>query len=56
MRTLLLRSLLFAVLAIPFITAREPNPVRALKKTLAVFAGFTFLYMLALRFIYPHLS
>jgi hypothetical protein len=56
MRTLLLRSLLFAVLAIPFIAAREPNPMRGLKKTVALLIGFNLLYMLALRFLYPHLS
>jgi hypothetical protein len=56
MRTLLLRSLLFALLAIPFIAAREPSPIRGLKKTLALLVAFNLLYMLALRFLYPHLS
>ena len=56
MRTLVLRCLLFALLVIPFISAHEPNPMRALKKTLALFVGFNLLYMLALRFLYPHLS
>jgi hypothetical protein len=56
MRTLLLRSVIFALLTIPFIAARDPNPVRGLKKALALFIAFNALYMLALRFIYPHLS
>ena len=35
MRTLLLRSVIFALLTIPFIAARDPNPVRGLKKGMA---------------------
>ena len=56
MRTLLLRSMIFALLTIPFIAAREQNPVRGLKKAVALFIAFNVLYMLALRFIYPHLA
>jgi hypothetical protein len=56
MRTFLLRSVIFALLTIPFIAAREHNPLRGLKKALALFIAFNVLYMLALRFIYPHLS
>ena len=56
MRDLVLRSVMLATLVIPFVAAREPHPVRALKKALAWFVGFNLLYMLALRFIYPHLS
>lgn len=56
MRDLLLRSVMLAMLIIPFVAAREPQPMRALKKAFAWFVGFNLLYMLALRFIYPHLS
>lgn len=56
MRDLILRSVMLAMLIIPFIAAREPNPLRALKKAIAWFVSFNVLYMLALRFIYPHLA
>jgi hypothetical protein len=56
MRSLLLQSLMLAVLVIPIIAARDASPLRGLKKALAWFVGFSFLYTLALRFLYPHLS
>jgi len=56
MKDTLLRSVMVAILIIPFIAAREPHPVRALKKALSLFFGFNVLYMLALRFLYPYLS
>ena len=56
MRNLLLRSVIFAILIIPFVAAREPSPMRGLKKALGLFLVFNVLYMLALRLIYPHLS
>ncbi len=56
MRNLVLRSLLLALLTIPFVAAREPHPRRALKKALLLFVGFNLFYMLALRFLYPILS
>ena len=56
MRNLVVRSLILALLTIPFIAAREAHPRRALKKALLLFVGFNLLYMLALRFLYPVLS
>ena len=56
MRNLVLRSLILAMLPIPFIAARDPHPHRALRKALLLFVGFNVLYMLALRFLYPVLS
>jgi hypothetical protein len=56
LRNVLLRSVMLAMLVIPFVAAREPHPVRALKKALALFVGLNVLYMLALRFLYPYLS
>jgi hypothetical protein len=56
MRNLVLRSLMLALLTIPFIAAREPHPYRSLRKALLLFVGFNLLYMLALRFLYPVLS
>jgi hypothetical protein len=56
MRNLVLRSLILALLTIPFVAARDPHPRRSLKKALLLFVGFNLLYMLALRFLYPVLS
>jgi hypothetical protein len=56
MRSLLLQSLMLAILAIPIVAARDPRPLRGLKKALVWFLGFTLLYAVALRFIYPRLS
>ncbi len=56
MRDLILRSVLFAMILIPFLAARDPHPRRALKKAVAWFVAFNVFYMLALRFLYPVLS
>jgi hypothetical protein len=56
MRSLLLQSLMLALLAIPIVAARDARPLRGLKKALMWLAAFSLLYMLALRFLYPHLS
>lgn len=56
MRDLILRSILFSLLVIPFLAAREPQPRRALKKAVVWFVAFNLFYMLALRFLYPVLS
>jgi hypothetical protein len=56
MRSLLLQSLMLAILVIPIIAARDARPLRGLKKALVWFVGFSILYGLALRFLYPHLS
>lgn len=53
MRDLLLRSVLLALIVIPIVAAREPNPRRGLRKAVGWFVGFNLLYMLALRFVYP---
>jgi hypothetical protein len=55
MRILLLVTALLAVLTIPIVAARDPNPVRGLKRALVLFLGFNLLYMFALRFIYSRL-
>ena len=56
MRNLLLRSALIALIAIPFLAAYDKNAMRGLKKTTFFFAGFLFLYMLALVLLYPRLG
>lgn len=55
MRNLILRSVLLAIIAIPFFAAYDTNARRGLKKVVFLFVGFCFFYMLALRFIYPRL-
>jgi hypothetical protein len=55
MRNGLLLSMLLALLVVPFVAARDPRPLRGLKKALAWFVGFNLFYLLALRFIYSRL-
>jgi hypothetical protein len=56
MRSLLLRSLLLGMLVIPFIAARDPKPMRGLKRAVLYFVAFNIWSMLALRFLYSRLS
>jgi hypothetical protein len=56
MRSVLLQTLMLGTLLIPLIAARDPRPVRGLKKALAWFVIFSVGYMLALRFLYSQLS
>lgn len=56
MKGLLTQSVLIGLLAIPLIAARERSAVRGLKKAILLYVGFGVCYMLALRFVYPHLS
>ena len=56
MRSLLLQSLMLALLLIPIVAARDPRPRRGLKKAVVWFVGFSLLYAFALRFVYPRLS
>lgn len=56
MRDFVLRSMLVALIVIPLVAAREPNPTRGLRKAILWFVGFNLLYMLALRFVYSRLS
>jgi hypothetical protein len=55
-RSLLLQSLMLALLLIPIVAARDPRPRRGLKKAVVWFVGFSLLYAFALRFVYPRLS
>lgn len=56
MRSMLLQSLMLAMLLIPILAARDARPRRGLKKALVWLVGFCFLYAFALRFVYPRLS
>lgn len=56
MRSILVQSILLALVAIPILAARDRSVVRGLKKALLLWVCFAILYTLALRFIYPHLA
>jgi hypothetical protein len=56
MRSVLLQSLMLAILLIPIIAARDPRPWRGLKKAMIWFLAFSLWYAVALRFLYPRLS
>jgi hypothetical protein len=52
---LLLVSVVIAIIALPILAARDASPVRALRKTLLLIVVFNTLYLIAVRFLYPHL-
>jgi hypothetical protein len=51
----LLMSVLFGMIAIPVLVAREANPRRGFQKVMVLTLVFNLLYLLAVRFVYPHL-
>ena len=53
---LLLMSVMFVLISVPIQASRDRNHVRALKRTLLLVAGFNVFYLLAIRFVYPHLQ
>jgi len=53
MKSLLLISLLIAALAIPAITARDPNPRRGLKRMVMLLLAFNALYLAYITLIHP---
>jgi hypothetical protein len=55
MKSLVLLSVVIAMICIPVLAARDRSPVRALKKTLLVIVVFNLVYLLVLRFVYPYL-
>lgn len=56
MAKLLLLSVVVMMISIPVLTARDRNARRGLKRALLLTAVFNVLYLLAIRFIYPHLN
>jgi hypothetical protein len=50
-----LMSVLIGMIAIPVLIARESNPRRGFQKVMLFTLVFNLLYLLAIRFIYPHL-
>jgi hypothetical protein len=55
MGKLILLSVVISIVLLPVLAARDPNPYRGLKRTVAGWIFFNFLYMLAVRFIYTRL-
>lgn len=56
MRSVLLQSLMLALLLLPILAARDARPRRGLKRAVVWLLGFSVLYAVALRFLYPRLS
>jgi hypothetical protein len=50
---LILVSIIFATVAIPVVAARDPHPVRGLKKALLYAFLFNVAYLLGVLLIYP---
>lgn len=44
MKKFILMSVIYATLIIPILAARESNPARGVKKALALFVAYNFLY------------
>jgi hypothetical protein len=55
MSKLLVMSVMFAMVAIPSLAARDPNPVRALKRALFFTSVANVVYFFALRYVLPRL-
>jgi hypothetical protein len=51
----LLMSILVATIALPANLAKDPNPLRALKRTFFWMAAFEVFYVAGLVFLYPKL-
>ena len=56
MQKLLLLSILFALMAIPALAARDPNPRRGFKRAMFFFLAFCIAYAMALKYVYFRLS
>lgn len=56
MQKLVLLQVLLATVIVPAITARDPNPVRALKRTLLLSFLFILWYGFSLIVVYPRVS
>jgi hypothetical protein len=55
MAKLLLLSVMIMMVAIPVLAARDRSPKRGLQKTILFVVLFNIFYVLALRYLYPHL-
>lgn len=55
MKSLLLISVVFAAIAIPLLSARDPNPGRGLRRMMAMFFAFNALYLAYLILVHTRL-
>lgn len=56
MRSVIVQSILLALLAIPVVASRERNATRGLKKAVLLWLIFMLVYAFALRFIFPRVT
>jgi hypothetical protein len=56
MQKLFLLSFIVAILALPMLAARDPSPVRGLRKALLWWATFNTCYLVAWLLLYPRLN
>jgi hypothetical protein len=56
MGKLILISIVFGPIAVAALCARDPRPVRGLKRMLLLALGFNVVYVLAVLFLYPRLG
>ena len=56
MAKLLLLSVVVMMIAVPVLTARNRSPQRGLRRTLVLTFVLNVLYLLAVRYVYPHLN
>jgi hypothetical protein len=52
---LLLLSVIINMIALPVLMARDPSPMRSVKRTVFFTIAFNAFYLLAIRYIYPKL-
>jgi uncharacterized membrane protein YwaF len=55
MAKLILLSVVIMMVAIPVVAARDKNAKRGLQKAVLFAVVFNIIYVLALRYLYPHL-
>jgi hypothetical protein len=56
MQKLILLSFIISIIVLPMIAARDPSPVRGLRKALLWWATFNVCYLLAWLLLVPRLS
>jgi len=52
---LILISILVATVLVPLRAARDPSPVRGLRRAILWFVGFNLVYLLAISYLVPRL-
>lgn len=53
MKTLLLMSILFAAIALPIVTARDPDPRRGVRRLLVLLLIFHAVYLIHITMLHP---